>query len=173
MGMTNTDTVTDYTDDELLAAMRRSVALGDAIEVTDEWLAQQRAELDAPTVMVETVDDTWTHRRYYVDERLVVTIRHGDNRVFRCSPDHRREWRGVTEIPVGEHLDGCGWHDLAPTWDVYLAGYGGSPRYCRTPEAAYAEADRMAESARRCRQPVAARLCRLYARHDGPCLPWS
>jgi hypothetical protein len=35
------------TDAELIAAIRRSVKLGDMTEVTDEWLAARRAELDA------------------------------------------------------------------------------------------------------------------------------
>ena len=128
---------------------------------------------DVPAVTVETVDDAWTHRRYYVDGRLVATIRHGESRVWHCSPAHPHEWRGVTGIPIGEHVDGCGWHAVPATWDVYLAGYNGSPRYCRTAEAAYAEADRHVASARRCSLPVAARLCRLLKRHDGPCVPWD
>lgn len=57
---------TEYSDAELIAAMARSIEIGDAIEVTDEWLAAQRAELDAgalmlgPITLIEDTPDDYT-----------------------------------------------------------------------------------------------------------------
>jgi hypothetical protein len=164
--------MTTNTDAELIAALRRSVEIGEAIEVTDEWLAQQAMELNAP-VVTWSEPDAWAQRRYFVDGKPVTTVRAGDGRFWRCSPDHRMEWRGVMEIPIGEHVAGCGWVACETDWAVYLDGYNGGPRYYRNLGQAYAEAERHVASARRCSLPIRARLCRLLKRHDGPCIPWA
>lgn len=73
---------------------------------------------------------------------------------------------GAPVVAVAPYLDGG--------WTVRLTAAGlGTGRWYRDEPAALVEAARLAEGYTLCRRHVAARLCRLVKRHDGPCLPWS
>lgn len=115
---------------------------------------------------------TYTFR---VDGRDVVTVSAMlSGRQWRCSPDHQHgRHGGCSWVPLGEHLDGCGWVATGSEWHVYLSRALGGGRYFGNLPEALDAARGMAEQYTRCSRPVAARLCRLVKRHDGPCVPWA
>lgn len=125
----------------------------------------------APQV-TSTGPDAFGYRRFYVDGSEVVTIAE-DGRLWRCHPDHRSEWRGVSERKIGDHIDGCGYIASGAQFHVYLTRALGTGHYCKSLPAALETAQRLAEGYTRCSKPVACRLCKLPKRHNGPCEPWS
>ena len=79
---------------------------------------------------------------------------------------------GASFTTVGEHVAGCGWVACRRGWAVYQAR-SWTAHYYRNLAHAYAEAERLLESHRRCSLPVRAWFCRLLKRHEGPSVPWD
>ena len=93
-------------------------------------------------ITITQPDDTWTHRRYYVDAREVVTIRQAEGHVHHCDDAHPWGHIGASFTRVGEHVEGCGRVATTAQWPVYLTQvHQTGPRYAKSLPDAYRIAD--------------------------------
>lgn len=131
--------------------------------------------LQGPPVVTETGPDAFGFYRLHVDGQEVVTV--GSvmtGRLWKCSPEHRHgRMGGCSWVPLGEHVDGCGWVMSSAEWNVRPTRVLGTGHYIKSLPAAMEKARELAQNYTSCSLPVRARLCRLVKRHDGPCLPWD
>jgi hypothetical protein len=107
------------------------------------WQHTTSATTTAPAKQITcSWPDAFTQRRYYVDGVEVVTIHRESASVWVCSPNHRSEWRGASELKVGEHVDGCGRVATRAEWAIYLTRvHTTGARYAHNVNDAYAIAE--------------------------------
>lgn len=96
------------------------------------------------STITHSAPNPFTQRRYYVDGVEVVTIHRELASRFVCSPNHRGEWRGGSELKIGEHIEGCGRVATRAEWAIYLTKmHRSGAHYASNVNDAYATAERL------------------------------